>query len=172
MPTTSRGYPIFTGGLPPAVPVHMQQLAEAINADLEASLTKPSNFMQGKPGAGNVDITGVTSTYVTLGGLSFAGAMTPGKIVRVTVQVSTYSTSSADVVELILLVGTTQLAAFVAAANSAGVAGSSQTHQYSGYYLVPAGVTTASVTARVRRVAGGGTVTVHGGACFLIMEAS
>lgn len=36
MPTTPRGYPIFTGSMPPAGPVQMQQLAEAIDADVTA----------------------------------------------------------------------------------------------------------------------------------------
>ena len=34
MATTPRGYPIFTGSMPPAGPVQMQQLAEAVDADV------------------------------------------------------------------------------------------------------------------------------------------
>lgn len=38
MATTTRGYPIFTGGMAPAGPTQMQQLAEAIDADVTATM--------------------------------------------------------------------------------------------------------------------------------------
>lgn len=34
MATTTRGYPLFTGGQAPAIPTHLQQLAESIDADM------------------------------------------------------------------------------------------------------------------------------------------
>ncbi len=39
MATTTRGYPLFTGGQAPAIPTHLQQLSEAIDADMGAVAT-------------------------------------------------------------------------------------------------------------------------------------
>lgn len=41
MATTDRGYPIFPTSSPPAGPVQMQQLAEAIDADIETLFNAP-----------------------------------------------------------------------------------------------------------------------------------
>lgn len=51
MATTPRGYPIFTGAMPPAGPVQMQQLAEAIDADLSATVFDTGWMTLGAPGA-------------------------------------------------------------------------------------------------------------------------
>lgn len=57
MATTDRGYPIFSGGIAPAGPVQMQQIVEAIDADVEEVATpgawQPVTLQNGWTAAGN-----------------------------------------------------------------------------------------------------------------------
>lgn len=58
MATTTRGYPIFTGGMAPAGPTQMQQLAESIDADVTATTAD----------------TGWINATLTSGWVNFGGA--------------------------------------------------------------------------------------------------
>lgn len=80
MANTTRGYPLFVGGQAPSIPSHMQQLAEAIDADVTAleAGTKPSLTFATGWTASSVRATKNGASVVVSGTAAFTGSIPVG----------------------------------------------------------------------------------------------
>lgn len=80
MATTTRGYPIYTGGMVPAGPAQMQQLAESIDADVTAVVAARVAVTGALNGRLNVLENDPAQNLPTLGGWSTVTDYEPGRV--------------------------------------------------------------------------------------------
>ena len=159
MPTTPRGapYPSLASANDP--PRDLQLLAEWADAQLETlddatfkrrGFTLPEPFSVTNSSVGNTAIPALTTSF----------AVQAGRLYRITVQITTYSTTVQDVAQFRLDVsGLGQVGEFPRAANSArDTALTANAHTLVAYCVSPT-AGTRTVTVYVSRPVGTGTVT-------------
>lgn len=109
---------------------------------------------------------GITTTNVTVPGVSLSVNVTSVSNIEFTAQVTTYSSSVGDVISIALRDGTTVVAEWIRPANSSATApGTSHTHILS---TILSGVTVGSHTynLQVKVLAGAGTATIGAGTTY------
>ena len=167
MATTTRGYPLFLGGQAPAIPTHLQQLAEAIDADVTNAVGR---WVKVGPPHTNGQVTGINTTAYVFPNLQLAVPVIQGRTYRVLFQVDTYSTAVTDILSIKPRADAQQLNEYSSAANSSpSAAATSIQHLVAAYYTAPA-TATVTFSVEIKRVAGSGNITATGATSFISVE--
>ena len=167
MATTPRGYPIITGKMPPAGPSQMQQLAEAIDADLSAAVGR---WVKVGPPIVTGTVTGISPTAYVFPNLQLSVPVVAGRTYRVGFQVDTNSSAVVDIISIKLRADGVQFNECAHPANSSPTTSlTTIQHLVTGFFTATT-TTTALFTVSIQRVAGTGSVTAAGPTSFLSVE--
>lgn len=163
MPATPRrGLPYPTLAAANDPPRDLQLLAEALDAQLD-TLDRSTSKRLGLTVSSAITRT-ATTTEVAIPELTTSFEAVAGRLYRLTLCITSYSTVVTDVVQFAVKVGPTTVGEFPKTANSApATPGTSNYHVLNAYWSAAASGE-QSVTATFKRVVGTGTVTAFASA--------
>lgn len=159
MPATpARGLPYPTLASANDPPRDLQLLAEALDTQIDAIDT--ATFKRRGLTVSSSILRTTAGTEATIPEVTTSFEAVAGRLYRLTLCITTYSTAVVDVVQLTVDVGASRVGEFPKTANSApAVPGTSNYHVLNAFYTAPA-AGPQTVTATFKRVVGTGTITV------------